>query len=250
MGRATGDIGTISLTLYRWQLNTGSFPATLAAAGVALNDPWGQPYEYVPVEGTTFRTYCAKTTTSTRSTPTSTCTASDPTARPKAADCANLARRHHPRQRRRLYRRRGELLNARRTVCASGDSCSRAASRGACLACSSSRACCRCWVLLARDESCRCCARGASVRAPGHPEPQLRTSHARQARLGRRGTWRSGLVGAPRARPSRRRCRQRDGRRRRAGVARRLARLSRRHRDRSRQANAGGRYRRRRAAKS
>ena len=52
MGRATGDIGTISLNLYRWQLNTGSFPATLAAAGIALNDPWGQPYEYTRVEGT------------------------------------------------------------------------------------------------------------------------------------------------------------------------------------------------------
>jgi general secretion pathway protein G len=52
MGRATGDIGTISLNLYRWQLNTGSFPATLAVAGVALNDPWGQPYEYTRVEGT------------------------------------------------------------------------------------------------------------------------------------------------------------------------------------------------------
>ncbi len=52
MGRATGDIGTISLQLYRWQLNTGAFPATLAAAGIALNDPWGQPYEYTRVQGT------------------------------------------------------------------------------------------------------------------------------------------------------------------------------------------------------
>ena len=51
-GRATGDIGTISLQLYRWQLNTGSFPATLAAAGIALDDPWGQPYEYTRVEVT------------------------------------------------------------------------------------------------------------------------------------------------------------------------------------------------------
>jgi len=52
MSRATGDIGTISLHLYRWQLNTGSFPATLAAAGIALNDPWGRPYEYMRVQGT------------------------------------------------------------------------------------------------------------------------------------------------------------------------------------------------------
>jgi len=50
--RAIGDIGTISLQLYRWQLNTTTFPATLADAGIAATDPWGQPYEYTPVEGT------------------------------------------------------------------------------------------------------------------------------------------------------------------------------------------------------
>jgi general secretion pathway protein G len=50
--RAIGDIGTISVQLYRWQLNTQSFPATLAAAGIAATDPWGQAYEYTPVEGT------------------------------------------------------------------------------------------------------------------------------------------------------------------------------------------------------
>jgi general secretion pathway protein G len=50
--RAIGDIGTISLQLYRWQLNTQSFPATLAAAGITATDPWGRPYEYTRVEGT------------------------------------------------------------------------------------------------------------------------------------------------------------------------------------------------------
>lgn len=50
--RAIGDIGTISLQLYRWQLNTRSFPATLADAGIAATDPWGRPYEYTRVEGT------------------------------------------------------------------------------------------------------------------------------------------------------------------------------------------------------
>jgi general secretion pathway protein G len=50
--RTIGDIGTISLHLYRWQLNTGRFPATLADAGIAMNDPWNRPYEYAPVEGT------------------------------------------------------------------------------------------------------------------------------------------------------------------------------------------------------
>ncbi|RPI63672.1 MAG: prepilin-type cleavage/methylation domain-containing protein [Lysobacterales bacterium] len=52
MSRAIGDIGTISLQLYRWQLNTGTFPVTLAGAGIGLNDPWGQPYEYTRVAGT------------------------------------------------------------------------------------------------------------------------------------------------------------------------------------------------------
>jgi general secretion pathway protein G len=50
--RAIGDIGTISLQLYRWQLNTRNFPLTLADAGIAATDPWGRPYEYTRVEGT------------------------------------------------------------------------------------------------------------------------------------------------------------------------------------------------------
>ena len=50
--RAIGDIGVISLELYRWQLNTRVFPATLAEAGIAATDPWGRPYEYTRVEGT------------------------------------------------------------------------------------------------------------------------------------------------------------------------------------------------------
>jgi len=49
---AIGDIGRISLQLYRWQLNTRTFPATLAAAGLEASDPWGKPYQYVPVAGT------------------------------------------------------------------------------------------------------------------------------------------------------------------------------------------------------
>jgi len=51
VGQAIGDIGTISLQLYRWQLSTRSFPATLAEAGLEANDPWGKPYQYLPVEG-------------------------------------------------------------------------------------------------------------------------------------------------------------------------------------------------------
>jgi len=50
--RAISDIGIISLQLYRWQVNTGTFPATLVEAGIATRDPWGRLYAYMPVEGT------------------------------------------------------------------------------------------------------------------------------------------------------------------------------------------------------
>jgi len=49
--RAIGDIGTISVQLYRWQSNSRKFPETLAEAGLsAYVDPWGHPYRYVNVE--------------------------------------------------------------------------------------------------------------------------------------------------------------------------------------------------------
>lgn len=48
--RAIGDIGSISLQLYRWQSNTRRFPETLAEVGLdRLVDPWGNPYRYVNV---------------------------------------------------------------------------------------------------------------------------------------------------------------------------------------------------------
>jgi general secretion pathway protein G len=49
---AISDIGTITLQIYRWQLNTRRFPASLAEAGIVMTDPWGRPYEYTRVEGT------------------------------------------------------------------------------------------------------------------------------------------------------------------------------------------------------
>ena len=52
VARAVGDIGTVSLQLYRWQLNTRSFPATLAEAGIVPgSDPWGRPYAYLRIAG-------------------------------------------------------------------------------------------------------------------------------------------------------------------------------------------------------
>jgi general secretion pathway protein G len=51
IARAVSDIGTISLQIYRWQLNTRTFPATLAEAGAGGSDPWGRPYVYLRVAG-------------------------------------------------------------------------------------------------------------------------------------------------------------------------------------------------------
>lgn len=51
VARAVSDIGTLSLNLYRWQLNTRTLPATLAEAGLGGNDPWGRPYVYLRVAG-------------------------------------------------------------------------------------------------------------------------------------------------------------------------------------------------------
>ena len=47
---AIGDIGTISVQLYRWQSNSRKFPQSLAEAGLSgFVDPWGNPYKYVNV---------------------------------------------------------------------------------------------------------------------------------------------------------------------------------------------------------
>lgn len=56
INRAIGDISRISVEIYRWRTNTSSasFPMTLAAAGItAGNDPWGNAYTYLRIEGST-----------------------------------------------------------------------------------------------------------------------------------------------------------------------------------------------------
>jgi general secretion pathway protein G len=46
--RAIADIGELSLQLYRWETNIGTFPPNLAAAGLdGRLDPWGRPYFYL-----------------------------------------------------------------------------------------------------------------------------------------------------------------------------------------------------------
>lgn len=48
--RTIADLGMISLDLYRWELNTGSFPPDLATAGLdGRRDPWSRPYAYLDI---------------------------------------------------------------------------------------------------------------------------------------------------------------------------------------------------------
>lgn len=50
VSRAVGDIGTLSLQLYRWQNAMSRFPETLAEAGLdGWVDPWEQPYRYLNI---------------------------------------------------------------------------------------------------------------------------------------------------------------------------------------------------------
>lgn len=51
--RAVGEISAISIELYRWRANVGngSFPASLATAGIEVGpDPWGNAYSYLRLE--------------------------------------------------------------------------------------------------------------------------------------------------------------------------------------------------------
>jgi general secretion pathway protein G len=48
--RAIAEVGGLAVDLYRWELNTGGFPDTLAEAGLdGLRDPWGNPYVYLNI---------------------------------------------------------------------------------------------------------------------------------------------------------------------------------------------------------
>jgi general secretion pathway protein G len=50
--RAIGDIKNISVTISVYQLQTGSYPDTLAEVGFdKLLDPWGRPYRYLKLDG-------------------------------------------------------------------------------------------------------------------------------------------------------------------------------------------------------
>lgn len=52
IAQVTGDIGAIHMAISKFELSYNRYPATLAEAGVDnILDPWGNPYQYLPVFG-------------------------------------------------------------------------------------------------------------------------------------------------------------------------------------------------------
>jgi general secretion pathway protein G len=49
--RAIGDIRAIGQNLAEYYETNGTYPSSLADLGAVPIDPWGNPYEYLPVEG-------------------------------------------------------------------------------------------------------------------------------------------------------------------------------------------------------
>jgi general secretion pathway protein G len=51
--RAISEIKTIEKTLFIFEISNGRWPVDLSEAGIGnMRDPWGNPYQYVPVMGT------------------------------------------------------------------------------------------------------------------------------------------------------------------------------------------------------
>jgi len=49
---AVGDIRALGQDLTEYHLDNGTYPGSLAAVGAAgMRDPWGNPYQYLPVAG-------------------------------------------------------------------------------------------------------------------------------------------------------------------------------------------------------
>jgi general secretion pathway protein G len=51
VGRAIQEMKQIELIVENYKLDTGSYPDTLDEVGVRMLDPWGNPYQYLPIEG-------------------------------------------------------------------------------------------------------------------------------------------------------------------------------------------------------
>jgi len=51
IGRVIQEMKQIELSVENYQLDTGAYPDNLSQIGVSLEDPWGNPYQYLPIEG-------------------------------------------------------------------------------------------------------------------------------------------------------------------------------------------------------
>jgi len=49
--RVFEDIRQIEKAIIRFQSTHGHLPDSLAEAGITLVDPWGQPYQFIPIQG-------------------------------------------------------------------------------------------------------------------------------------------------------------------------------------------------------
>jgi general secretion pathway protein G len=55
MGRVIQDMKQIELLVENYKLDNGSYPYSLADLEIDLLDPWGNPYQYLPIEGNGYR---------------------------------------------------------------------------------------------------------------------------------------------------------------------------------------------------
>ena len=53
LGRVVQEMKQLELSIENHKLDTGAYPATLDELGISLNDPWGNPYQYLRIEGAT-----------------------------------------------------------------------------------------------------------------------------------------------------------------------------------------------------
>lgn len=51
LGRVIQEMKQIELTVENNKLDTGAYPDSLAEVGVSMLDPWGNPYQYLRIEG-------------------------------------------------------------------------------------------------------------------------------------------------------------------------------------------------------
>jgi general secretion pathway protein G len=51
VAKAIADIKRIEMSMERFMTDRGRFPTSLAEAGITLDDPWGNPYRYLSMDG-------------------------------------------------------------------------------------------------------------------------------------------------------------------------------------------------------